>query len=77
MLACSKNNFVRPRFEPPFKRQKVDINTDSTLLPVTLVSNMEKENLGTFEPLKNRSRKQKSAAFGDANPMWLRDQESS
>ncbi|MFA6485453.1 MAG: hypothetical protein WCV59_04150, partial [Parcubacteria group bacterium] len=54
------------------KDKKVDINTDSALLPMILVSNPEEENLSAFEPLKNRSRKRKSAAFGDANPMWLR-----
>jgi hypothetical protein len=50
----------------------------SALLPLTLVSNPEEENLsapacrrGRFEPPKNRSRKQKSAAFSDANPIWL------
>ena len=58
------------------KDKKVDINTDSALLPMLLVSNPEEENLGAFEPAKKRSRKRKSAAIGDANPMWLRRQDS-
>ncbi len=58
------------------KDKKVDINTDSALLPMILVSNSEEEDLGAFEPPKYRSRKRKSAAIGDANPMWLRGQDS-
>ena len=44
----------------------------TTWIGEDFVSNTKEEHLGTFEPPKNRPRKQKSAAFGDANPMWLR-----
>ena len=53
------------------KDKIISVDADSALLPLILVSNSKEENFGTFEPLKNRSRKKKSAAFGDANPMWL------
>ncbi|OGE40760.1 hypothetical protein A3D25_05145 [Candidatus Daviesbacteria bacterium RIFCSPHIGHO2_02_FULL_43_12] len=54
------------------KDKIVSIDTDSALLPMILVSNSGSDNLDTFEPPKHGPMKGKSAAFGDANPNWLR-----
>ena len=53
------------------KDKKISIDTDLALLPMILVSNPVEQNSDTFEPPKRGSTKRKSAAFGDANPIWL------
>lgn len=54
------------------KDKIISIDTDIALLPMIFVSNPVSEKTDTFEPPKRGSTKRKSAAFGDANPIWLR-----
>ncbi len=58
------------------KDKIVSIDTDSALLPMILVSNSSEQKSDAFEPPKHGPNKGKSAAFGDANPNWLRRQDS-
>lgn len=58
------------------KDKKISIDTDIALLPMILVSNSVRRKNDRFEPPKSGSPKRESVAFGDANPNWLRDQDS-
>ena len=52
------------------------IDVQNALLPMQLVSSGSKIKTNALEPLKIGSNKEKSRAFGSANPIWLRGQDS-
>ena len=54
----------------------LEIKVQNALVPMQLVSSGAKTKTGTFEPVKIGSNKEKSGAFGSANPTWLRCQDS-
>lgn len=54
------------------KGKILEIDVQNALLPMQFVSRPEKTKTGAFEPVKIGTIKEKSGAFGSANPTWLR-----
>jgi len=59
------------------KDKNIRIDTNSALLPLILVSSGSKQKIGRLEPAQIGSNKEKSGAFGSANPTWLGDRDLS
>ena len=54
------------------KDKILEIDVQNVLLPMQFVSSGVNSKSDTFEPLKTGLNKEKSRAFGSANPTWLR-----
>jgi hypothetical protein len=54
------------------KDKILEIDVQNALLPMQLVSSGAKIKTNRLEPVKVSLNKEKSGAFGSANPTWLR-----